>query len=190
MNIGIYNVENHLLTFKDIEDSIGTFDGESGKIQKSGTSMHVPIYHLSLSVGRLPCNHHYALTWRWLEISRIEARIGNSIQDYASNLTKYKKWLRNGSWGTILPSCRFSVRSRNSSRDEDPASLTPSGRLGTREERRYDIAALVKAARCRKILKLKILNGDIRVRDIGGRQLSCSWWLLRDGGGAGAEGPR
>jgi len=63
-----------------------------------------------------------------------------------------------------------------------PHPLPSSGGSGTREEWRYDIAALVKAARCRKILKLKILNGDIRVRDIGGRQLSCSWWLLRSRG--------
>jgi len=67
-----------------------------------------------------------------------------------------------------------------------PLPLSPSrGDSGTREERRYDIAALVKAARCRKILKLKILNGDIRVRDIGGRQLSCSWWRRRGEGGGG-----
>jgi len=85
-----------------------------------------------------------------------------------------------------LPPCRFSVRSRNARRRTEisapPHPLPSSGGSGTREEWRYDIAALVKAARCRKILKLKILNGDIRVRDIGGRQLSCSWWLLRSRG--------
>jgi len=60
-----------------------------------------------------------------------------------------------------------------------PHFLHPSRVDEGMEKRRYDIAARKGATRCRKILKLKILNGDIRVRDIGGRQLSCSWRLLR-----------
>lgn len=67
-----------------------------------------------------------------------------------------------------------------------PALRAPPGVNATGagvEKCRYDIAARKGRARCRKILKLKILKararGDIRVRDIGGRQLSCSWRLLR-----------